>query len=192
MLKGTDTFLKVSKDDAFSNDILQMLRKHFLERKQQENAAPYLKQLVVNFKKSVRQVELAPEKRVEQIVIIGELYNELANYEMAERWLNQALKSMETVKDGRKKWQLKILREKGLALFQLGKHRQALAASLKVLYLDRSLPEQKSFDLNLRIASSYVQLERSTDAMAIYRKMLKKFKIPERQLEVEKLLKNLM
>ena len=192
MLKGAETFLKVSKDDAFSNEILQMLRKHFLERKQQENAAPYLKQLVVNFKKSVRQVELAPEKRVEQIVIIGELYNELANYEMAERWLNQALKSMETVKDGRKKWQLKILREKGLALFQLGKHRQALAASLKVLYLDRSLPEQKSFDLNLRIASSYVQLERSTDAMAIYRKMLKKFKIPERQLEVEKLLKNLM
>lgn len=56
----------------------------------------------------------------------------------------------------------------------------------------RSLPKQKSFDLNLRIASSYVQLERSTDAMAIYRKMLKKFKIPERQLEVEKLLKNLM
>ena len=110
---------------------------------------------------------------------------------MAERWLNQALKSMETVDDGRKKWQLHILREKGLALFQLGKHRQALAASLKVLYLDRGLSLQKSYDLNLRIASSYVQLERSSEAMAIYRKMLKKFKTPERKLEVEKLLRNL-
>ena len=191
LLKGAYKFLKVSNEDDYSYKILHLLGNYFLELKQKEKAAPYLKQLVVNYKKSVRQVELAPEKRVEQIVIIGELYNELANYEMAERWLNQALKSMETVDDGRKKWQLHILREKGLALFQLGKHRQALAASLKVLYLDRGLSLQKSYDLNLRIASSYVQLERSSEAMAIYRKMLKKFKTPERKLEVEKLLRNL-
>ena len=147
--------------------------------------------LVVNYKKSVRQEELAPEKRVEQIVLIGELYNKLAKYELAERWLNQALKSMETVPDGRKKWQLHILKEKGLALFEQQKHAQALAANLKVLYLDRGLSEQKSYALNLRIASSYDQLERSSDAMAIYRKMLKKFKNTEHQQEVEKLLNSL-
>ena len=124
-------------------------------------------------------------------MLIGELYNELAKYELAERWLNQALKSMETVPDGRKKWQLHILREKGLALFEQQKHAQALAANLKVLYLDRGLSEQKSYALNLRIASSYDQLERSSDAMAIYRKMLKKFKNAERQQEVEKLLNSL-
>ena len=156
-----------------------------------EKAAPYLNQLVVNYKKSVRQVELAPEKRVEQIVMIGILYNELDKYEMAERWLNQALKSMETVQDGRKKWQLYILREKGLSLFEQDKHSQALAANLKVLYLDRGLSEQKSYALNLRIASSYAQLERSNDAIAIYRKMLKKFKSVELQKEVSKLLNSL-
>jgi len=43
----------------------------------------------------------------------------------------------------------------------------------------------------LRIASSYIQLERSSDAMAIYRKMLKKFKSAERQQEVEQLLNSL-
>ena len=124
-------------------------------------------------------------------MLIGQLYNELAKYEMAELWLNQGLKSMESVQDGRKKWQLNILREKGLSLFEQNKHTQALAANLKVLYLDSGLSEKKSYALNLRIASSYAQLERSSDAMAIYRKMLKKFKSAELQKEVEKLLKRL-
>ena len=79
-------------------------------------------------------------------------------------------RSMETVKDGRKKWQLHILSEKGLALFEQNKHAQALAANLRVLYLDRDLSEQKGYDLYLRIASSYVQLDRTSDAMAIYHK----------------------
>jgi len=52
---------------------------------------------------------------LEQIVLIGQLYNELTNYELAERWLNQALKSMETVEEGRKKWQLHIFKEKGFS-----------------------------------------------------------------------------
>ena len=138
----------MSRDDGYSDEILHLLGNYFLERKQKEKAAPYLKQLIANHKNSVRQVELDPEKRVEQIVLIGGLYNKLANYELAERWLNQALKSMETVEGGRKKWQLHILKEKGFALYKLGKHRQALAASLKVLYLDRSLAKQKKYDLN--------------------------------------------
>jgi len=135
LLQGADLFLKVSRDDFYSYEILHMLSNYFLEKKQREKAFSYLKQLVANYKKSVRKVELAPEKRLEQIVLIGQLYNELTNYELAERWLNQALKSMETVEEGRKKWQLHIFKEKGFALFKLGKHRQALAASLKVLYL---------------------------------------------------------
>ena len=124
--------------------------------------------------------------------MIGKLYNELADFELAERWLNQALKSMETVEEGRKKWQLHILKEKGFALYKLGKHRQALAASLKVLYLDRSLSEKKNYDLNLRIASSYVQLKRIQEARAIYGRMLKNFKGSESQKDVEKLLRNLV
>ena len=191
MLKGANIFLKVNNEDVYSIEILHLLAAYYLEKKKNEKAFPYLKQLIINYKKSVRKIELSPEKRVEQIVLIGELYNELTNYEMAEIWLNQALKTMETVKDGRKKWQLKILREKGLALFEQHKHKQSLSDSLKVLYLDRNLPEQKSYELNLRIASSYIQLERSTDAIAVYRKMLKKFKTEERQLEVENLIRDL-
>ena len=191
LLQGADLFLKVSRDDFYSYEILHMLSNYFLEKKQREKAFSYLKQLVANYKKSVRKVELAPEKRLEQIVLIGQLYNELTNYELAERWLNQALKSMETVEEGRKKWQLHIFKEKGFALYKLGKHRQALAASLKVLYLDRSLSKQKKYDLNLRIASSYVQLKRIQEARAIYGKMLKSFKGSESQKDVEKLLQNL-
>ena len=186
LLQGADLFLKVSRDDFYSYEILHMLSNYFLEKKQREKAFSYLKQLVANYKKSVRKVELAPEKRLEQIVLIGQLYNELTNYELAERWLNQALKSMETVEEGRKKWQLHIFKEKGFALYKLGKHRQALAASLKVLYLDRSLSNQQRYDLNLRIASSYVQLKRTKEARSIYLKMQKKLKIQS----VKKKLKN--
>ena len=192
LLQGADLFLKVSRDDLYSYEILHMLSNYFLEKKQREKAFSYLKQLVANYKKSVRKVELAPEKRLEQIVLIGQLYNELTNYELAERWLNQALKSMETVEEGRKKWQLHIFKEKGFALYKLGKHRQALAASLKVLYLDRSLSNQQRYDLNLRIASSYVQLKRTKEARSIYLKMQKKFKDTVRQKEIEKLLRSLM
>ena len=184
--------MKVSRDDFYSYEILHMLSNYFLEKKQREKAFSYLKQLVANYKKSVRKVELAPEKRLEQIVLIGQLYNELTNYESAERWLNQALKSMETVEGGRKKWQLHIFKEKGFTLYKLGKHRQALAASLKVLYLDRSLSNQQRYDLNLRIASSYVQLKRTKEAMSIYLKMQKIFKDTVRQKEIEKLLRSLM
>ena len=192
LLQGADLFLKVSRDDFYGYEILHMLSNYFLEKKQREKAFSYLKQLVANYKKSVRKVELAPEKRLEQIVLIGQLYNELTNYELAERWLNQALKSMETVEEGRKKWQLHIFKEKGFALYKLGKHRQALAASLKVLYLDRSLSNQQRYDLNLRIASSYVQLKRTKEARSIYLKMQKKFKDTVRQKEIEKLLRSLM
>ena len=192
LLQGADLFLKVSRDDFYSYEILHMLSNYFLEKKQREKAFSYLKQLVANYKKSVRKVELAPEKRLEQIVLIGQLYNELTNYELAERWLNQALKSMETVEEGRKKWQLHIFKEKGFALYKLGKHRQALAASLKVLYLDRSLSNQQRYDLNLRIASSYVQLKRTKEARSIYLKMQKRFKDTVRQKEIEKLLRSLM
>ena len=162
-----------------------------MELNQMEKAAPYLEQLVSNYKNSVRKEELAPEKRVEYIVIIGELYNDLKKYDIAERWLNQALKSMETVKEGRKKWQLYILGEKGLSLFMQNKHPQALAANLKVLYLDRNLSEQKGYDLNIMVASSYVQLGRETEARAIYNKMLKKFKNEKQKNMVEKLLSTL-
>ena len=192
LLQGADLFLKVSRDDFYSYEILHMLSNYFLEKKQREKAFSYLKHLVANYKKSVRKVELAPEKRLEQIVLIGQLYNELTNYELAERWLNQALKSMETVEEGRKKWQLHIFKEKGFALYKLGKHRQALAASLKVLYLDRSLSNQQRYDLNLRIASSYVQLKRTKEARSIYLKMQKRFKDTVRQKEIEKLLRSLM
>ena len=192
LLQGADLFLKVSRDDFYSYEILHMLSNYFLEKKQREKAFSYLKQLVANYKKSVRKLELAPEKRLEQIVLIGQLYNELTNYELAERWLNQALKSMETVEEGRKKWQLHIFKEKGFALYKLGKHRQALAANLKVLYLDRSLSNQQRYDLNLRIASSYVQLKRTKEARSIYLKMQKIFKDTVRQKEIEKLLRSLM
>lgn len=190
--QGAGIFIDEIKDDVYSYEILHLLRDYFMESKQKEKAKPYLKQLVANYEISVRQVELAPEQRVEQIVLIGELYNELAEYEKAVRWLNHSLKSMETVEDGRKKWQLRILREKGLALYKLGKHIQSLAASLKVLYLDRSLSQQQLYDLNLRIAYSYVQSNRKKEAKAIYRKMLNNFTDKERRKEVETLLGNLV
>ena len=87
---------------------------------------------------------------------------------------------------------MRILREKGFALFKLDKHSKALAASLKVLYLDRSMTDQQMYDLNLRIASSYVKLNRNKEAKAIYRKMLNNFEDSDRQKEVEALLGNLM
>ena len=190
--QGTSQLLREVKDDDYAREILHLISDYFLERKQKEKAKPYLEKILANYEKSVRQEDLATEKRVEQIILIGEIYNDLDEYEQAENWLNHALKSMETVEDGRKKWQLRILREKGYALFKLDKHSKALAASLKVLYLDRSLSDQQRYDLNLRIASSYVNLNRKKEAKAIYRKMLNNFENSERRKEVESLLVNLM
>ena len=179
------------KDDDYAKEIMHLISDYFLERKQKEKAKPYLKHLVANYEKSVRKEDLAPEQRVEQIVIIGEIYNDLDEYEKAERWLNHALKSMKAVEDGRKKWQLRILKEKGFALFQLAQHNKALSANLKVLYLDQSLSDQQRYDLNLRIASSYEKLNRKKEAKAIYRKMLNNFEDSNRQKEIETLLENL-
>ena len=61
-----------------------------------------------------------------------------------------------------------------------------------MLYLDRSLSEQQRYDRNLRIASSYVKLNRNKEANAIYRKMLNNFEDSDHQKEVEALLGNLM
>ena len=41
LLKGADLFLKVSRDDGYSGEILHLLGNYFLERKQNEKAAPY-------------------------------------------------------------------------------------------------------------------------------------------------------
>ena len=190
--QGTSILLGEVSDDIYAKEILHLLSNYFLEIKKETKAKPYLKQLVTNYEKSVRREDLSPEQRVEQIVMVGEIYNDLEEYEQAERWLNHALKSMETVEDGRKKWQLRILREKGFALFKLAQHSKALAASLKVLYLDQSLSNQQMYDLNLRIASSYVKLNRNKEAKAIYRKMLNNFEESNQQKEVQALLDNLM
>jgi len=191
LINSLKVFLKVRKDDNFSNEILLLVGDYFLNRDQKEKASPYLKQILANYKKSVRQVDLAPEKRMEQIFLIGKLYNGLNEFKMAERWLNQALKSIETLEQDQKTWQLTILREKGVALFNMGKHRQALAANLKVLYLDKTMSKKEIYNLNLRIASSYKNLGRNTEAQAIYRKMLKKFKTDVSQQEIKELIKNL-
>jgi len=190
--KGAIRLLGKVKDDNYAKEILHLLSGYFLERDQKEKAEPYLKQLIDNYEKSVRQEDLTPEQRIEQIVLIGEIYNDLDEYEQAERWLNYGLKSMEAVENGRKKWQLRILREKGFALFELDQHSKALASSLKVLYLDRSLSVQQRYDLNLRIASSYVKLNRNKEAKAIYRKMLNNFEDSNSQREVKALLGKLM
>ena len=190
--RGAILLLAEKKDDDYAKEILHLLSGYFLEKKQKEKAKPYLKQLKDNYEKSVRKEDIESDQRVEQIVLIGEIYNDLDEYEKAERWLNLALKSMETVENGRKKWQLRILREKGFALFKLAEHSKALAASLKVLYLDQSLSNQQMYDLNLRIASSYVKLNRNKEAKAIYRKMLNNFEDSDQLKEVQALLGNLM
>ena len=190
-LGGLNKFLKVNNEDEFSNEILFLAGNHFLNKDKKEIAVPYFNQLLVNYKKSVSQVEIAPEKRLEQIFLIGKIYKSLNELDLSERWLNQALKSVETVRETKKKWQLAILREKGEILFHLGKHRQALAASLKVLYLDNTMSKNQLYNLNLRIASSYQKLGRPTEASAIYRKMLKEIKTKKKRIEVEKLLRKL-
>ncbi len=187
-LKGTTPFLKVKNNDEYGNSILFLVSQHYLDRKQNKKAASFLKQLIANYEKSVRQPELEPENRLKQIVEIGKLYNQLKDYDSAVRWFNQALTSMQDVKDGKKLWQLVIMREQGFALFKLGKHQNALAANLKVSYLDRKLPKEQKFELNLRIATSYVELKRLKEAKAVYKKMLKKFKARAHQKEVKKLL----
>jgi len=191
LLKNLEKFLKVNNEDDYSNEILLLVGNYFLKKDEKVKAAFYLNLLLANYKKSVSQVELTPEKRMEQIFLIGKIYNDLNKFETAERWLNQALKSMDALKKGRKEWQLSILKEKGEVLFHLGKHRQALAASLKVLYLDHTMSAKQMYNLNLRIASSYVHLERPTEAQAIYRKMLKKIKTEKNRLKVENLLRKL-
>ena len=191
LINGLEKFLKVNKEDDFSNEILLLVVNYFLDNNKKEKAIPYFKKLLTNYEKSVSKVELSPIKRVEQIFLIGKLYKDFDKLKLSERWLNQGLKSAETLNENKKVWQLSILREKGEVLFYMGKHRQALAASLKVLYLDNTISDKLLYDLNLRIASSYKHLGRISEAQAIYRKMLKNIKTKKKKVKIEELLRNL-
>ncbi len=142
LINGLDKFLKVNKEDDYSNEILLLVVNYFLDNNKKEKAIPYFEKLLTNYEKSVSKVELSPIKRVEQIFLIGKLYKDFDKLKLSERWLNQGLKSAETLKENKKAWQLSILREKGEVLFYMGKHRQALAASLKVLYLDNTISDK--------------------------------------------------
>ena len=86
--QGAKKLLDEDKDDIYATEILHVLSDFFLERKHLKKAKPYLKQLVDNYEKSVRQEDLSPDQRIEQIVLVGEIYNDLEEYEQAERWLN--------------------------------------------------------------------------------------------------------
>ena len=139
----------------------------------------------------MRNPELKPLYRLELVSRIGELYNIMESHQAAEQWLNRALKLMEDVPGGKESYHLKILREKGLAAFKQGKPKRALSADLKVKYLDKKLPHEQKYDLNLRIAASYLMLKRNREAKAIYRTMLKEFKEEEFQEEIKRRMKPL-
>ena len=55
-----------------------------------------------------------------------------------------------------------------------------------MIYLDRQLSEQESFEVNQRVAESYWALKRETEARAVYQKMLREVQSEElkRQIQV--------
>lgn len=171
--------------------MLQLLGNYHHILNQPERAWTYLNKLAENLESAVRSTELSPERRLELVTRIGEIYNTTGRYDQAGQWLNQALRLMDEYPGGKQEYQLRILREKGLAAFKQGQHERALNANLKVAYLDKSLSPEKKYELNLRIASSYQQLHRVQGAKSIYLKMLKQFPDPERQAEIKKRIKSL-
>ncbi len=190
-LAKSKLILEEDDTDDYANETLQLLGNYHHIRNQPVQARDYLNKLAVNLENTVRSAELNPERRLELTTRIGEIYNTTGLHDQAGRWLNQALRLMDEYPEGKQRYQLRILREKGLAAFKQGQHERALNANLKVAYLDKTLSQQEKFLLNLRIASSYQNLNRVQGAKSIYLKMLKQFPDPESQAEIKKRLKSL-
>ncbi|MEE3122181.1 MAG: tetratricopeptide repeat protein [SAR324 cluster bacterium] len=188
---GAESYVDEIKEGDYSNELLQLLGNRYAAVQRLEKALFYRDRLVKNLEKTVRNPELKPLRRLELVSRIGELYNIMESHQAAEQWLNRALKLMEDVPGGKERYHLKILREKGLAAFKQGKPKRALSADLKVKYLDKKLPHEQKYDLNLRIAASYLMLKRNREAKAIYRTMLKEFKEEEFQGEIKRRMKQL-
>lgn len=188
----SEGFIQENQNDGKGNRILAWLSDYYEQEGKLSQAIPHWKQLAVNYQATAGQVSLPMEKRLELIIRIGGLYNKLADYKEAERWVDQGFMLNEKVGgEGQRGRTLKLLKEKGIAAYGLGQHKRALAASLKVSYLNRAMPESEAYQLHLRIANSYQQLGRVREAKAIYRKLLQRLQNTQRRGVVQQRLKTL-
>ena len=182
-----EKFVKENQSDSKENKVLIWLSDYYEHLGERNRAEPHWRQLAVNYQAAAGQVSLPMEERLGLIVRIGRLYNKLADHKEAERWVDQGLVlNKEMGGDGQRERTLGLLKEKGIAAYELGQHKRALAASLKVSYLDRSMLESEMYELHLRIADSYQQLGRTREAKAIYRKLLLRLKDVQRRSTIQK------
>ena len=190
-VKLSEDFVQENQNDKKENDVLVWLSDHYENTGNRDQAKPHWKQLTLNYQ-STAKVEPLPKKRLGLIIRIGGLHNKLANYKEAERWVDQGLILNEKVGGERQRDQaLKLLLEKGIAAYGMGQHKRALAASLKVSYLNRSMSEREAYQLHLRIADSYQQLGRVREAKAIYLKLLQRLQDTQRRELVQRKLQTL-
>ena len=188
----SENFVKENQNDGKGNRVLTWLSDYYEQEGKPSQATPHWQQLATNYQANVGQMSLPMENRLELIIQIGGLYNKLADYKEAERWVDQGLVLNEKVGgEGQRERTLKLLKEKGIAAYGLGQHKRALAASLKVSYLNRAMPESEAYQLHLRIADSYQQLGRTREAKAIYRKLLQRLQNTQRRGVVQQRLKTL-
>jgi hypothetical protein len=168
-------------------DLLERAGQHALKQGDLEQARPYLEQLSAHFERQAQEdLELNPVERVELLVRAGSLRNTLQTPKEAERSLKTAVQiNAQTEDQNKAQRQLRIMREQGTAAFLDKRYSESLAANLKVIYLDRQLSEQESFEVNQRVAESYWALKRETEARAVYQKMLREVQSEELKRQIQ-------
>ncbi len=192
-LNVAEQLLAENQTDSVAIETLELLVAFHVKQEAPEQAAPYLRQLARHYEQQVQQnVELTVPDRVELLLRLGRIHQDLRQWDQSERWLSEAEQTNAASGDAQKATrQLRILKERGHLAFQVGKHSESLAAHLKVIYLDRSLSVADRFEVNRMMAESYWALKRPTEARAVYKKMLREFEAPEWQQLIQKRLDEL-
>ncbi len=199
-LEQSEQFLKVAQEllaenetDSVAIEVLERLVAFHVKQGHPDQAAPYLRKLAAHYEQQAQQnVDLKVGERVELFLRLGQIHQDLQQWDQAERWMSEAEQANGASEDDQKATrQLRILKERGQLAFRMEKHSESLAANLKVIYLDRSLSTAERFEVNRMMAESYWALKRPTEARAVYKKMLREFEAPEWQQLIQKRLDEL-
>ncbi|MBF0236724.1 MAG: hypothetical protein HQM12_03400 [SAR324 cluster bacterium] len=134
-------FIQNDVADEWMIKVLELLTKYYSEIKDSTQKLLYMESLAKNYEKILKN-GIDSKQQVIIMVKIGRINNEMKKYSMAEIWLKQAVELANLYFD---KW--KIFDQLGIAEYGQQKYYEASTNFLKILYLDKTIQNQKKNEL---------------------------------------------
>ncbi len=166
--------------DQMATNMLILMSNYYMNINNKEQEAKYRAQLADSYETKLETAELSKDEKVDLLVKLAKNKNILGKYKEADEVVDKviSLKGPEL--------QFEALREKGYAAYNGKNYEKAVNSYLKVVYLAPNATQEERFDLLMKIAYSYQQIEQLEEAKAVYRKLIKEFDQSEHQEEAKK------